>query len=1080
MEALKGYQGLSHTNVDAFDYNIFNILFRKCTTEWEYQGNKTIANSNSIFANLQYYYMALVYLQPGLKKFKSMRPNDFNSMDSDDNAAFLSMMFERFGGRPINPSKVETGNAIPVIGTGDVLPALVDLSNTELSYFTIADKIYTCMIEVKYKNSDLKLASWLKEVEAVDSIYNILDYDKYDIYMKAYNEAFQKYGQDTANDTLLDYGCVLTPDIFESKKSFNEALNEFARTIRNHFGNSSFYKNTGNENYVAKSYVLAKKMCENSAFCDITDIYACDMDVVSHTYGYDSSNIILLADTQVVQLNDSYGEDCDTDQDDLNDNVEAHTPEEVDITKFLEVYCDYNKYTPEEKAEMLANNNKVIMYNYSSNPVLPDSDFDGRNDFDDGRKLDNEYDSINETNNYNSVKIKFAQDYRYFFMDSTQYYEELAEMGLILSNMASKKTKNNVLVDKKWTNKSSGDNNYTANNLKEYMWYLRNDNIVDHTNENVPYMIGQHDVIAFLGKVNNLERNVITLVVGENDNYKDILAANYDGSLDNGSGDDIHHQGYDYYAEHIYQSLIDYDNTQNADRWKKSYWIVGYGTGGSVANLVAKKFIDYKHVNTNIYCYTYQAPYTINKNNLTKKIPNIKYHSIFNIENTDDILLNLSVEENDWTKYGAIKKLSVGDNKDAREAWKKLINNSHEYKGGSKYLQSLKEAIFGSVYLATFIDRIKYKNSYISNLLYGVVGPNAYSYGANINNKGKVAQQQAEDAVSDISVVIAQYLETVAPHVIENPEEEKAKREKLKSKLLDSINLIGKWYADNIATYYKDGLQTETVAKAKNDKGNSKYRWHRAYVSTESIAIKGCDNASRDKPEKNYNIIVLGNSDDLDTIIAKDSVKVLRASDDAVKNYKDNYEELVFGTWHLYPCIYLEKGSDDYQMAGDDCVRFAFACYKNMETDFISKFKQYSSLNWNEVRSHSFAGCICDGIKKNKDVAYSMYKLGFDVYSSNIDNYYIFDIDGDGKKDYEIKQLGDSFTLEATDLVALCGHVHFCLEDDIVGNTKQNFSWGRVYREYPLKCSFYYNVNSHNIIGGGDEYPRLYRYVGGR
>ena len=42
----------------------------------------------------------------------------------------------------------------------------------------------------------------------------------------------------------------------------------------------------GNPNYVAKSYAMARAMCENSNFSDITDIYACDMDVVEHTYGY--------------------------------------------------------------------------------------------------------------------------------------------------------------------------------------------------------------------------------------------------------------------------------------------------------------------------------------------------------------------------------------------------------------------------------------------------------------------------------------------------------------------------------------------------------------------------------------------------------------------------------------------------------------------------------------------------------------------------------------------------------------------------------------------------------------------------
>ena len=280
------------------------------------------------------------------------------------------------------------------------------------------------------------------------------------------------------------------------------------------------------------------------------------------------------------------------------------------------------------------------MYNYISNPVLPDSDFDGRDDLRDGRKLDNEYNSMNETDNYSNINIKFNQDYRYFFMDSTKYYQELAEMGLVLSNMASKKKKNNRYINKTWTNNNISEH-YTVNSINDYMWYIGMDNIVDHMEEEVPYIIGQHDTIGLLGKVNNLERNVVTLVIGENENYKDILAANYDGTLDKGSGNEIHHQGYSYYADKVYEQLINYDNGQNADRWKKSYWIVGYGSGGSIANLVAKKFIDYKHSNQNIYCYTYGAPSVVDVNNITdiKNLSNIAYKSIFNIENEDDFIL---------------------------------------------------------------------------------------------------------------------------------------------------------------------------------------------------------------------------------------------------------------------------------------------------------------------------------------------------------------------------------------------------------------------------------------------------------
>ena len=485
-------------------------------------------------------------------------------------------------------------------------------------------------------------------------------------------------------------------------------MRKFRNTILAYFGNSSFYNNRDNANYVAKSYVMAKKICENSAFCDITDIYACDMDVVSHTYGYDSSNIILLADTQVVQLNDSYGEDCDTDQDGINDNVEAHTPEEVDITNFLKEYCKYNKYTPEETADMLAKNSKVVMYNYSSNPVLPDSDFDGGDDLRDGRKLNNEYKSIVETNDYNNVEINYYQDYRYFFMDSTKYYTGLAEMGMSLANMAYKKYLNfpfsNTKLYKTWKN-SNEDERYTANNLSEYMWHFGLESLYEHLVDysslefyDVPYVIGQHDTIALLGKVNNLERNVITLAIG--DCGEDKSAFSYLTDVLTGNTNNINSkiEFYKNEADNVYQALVNYDNAHEADRWKKSYWIVGYGSGGSIANLVAKKFIDYKHSNQNIYCYTYGAPSIVDINNVSdiKDLGNMAYKSIFNIENEDDFILKETDRQHGYYKYGWKVNASIDTgyyayDKSLKGKFQKITNKvySGNMKDSQDYLKSL-------------------------------------------------------------------------------------------------------------------------------------------------------------------------------------------------------------------------------------------------------------------------------------------------------------------------------------------------------------------------------------------------------
>ena len=76
------------------------------------------------------------------------------------------------------------------------------------------------------------------------------------------------------------------------------------------------------------------------------------------------------------------------------------------------------------------------MYAYKSNPVLPDSDFDGRDDKRDRtRALMNDYTFDMDTLNNDDIHFDFTMDYRYFFMDSSYYYYELSDMSLALSNM---------------------------------------------------------------------------------------------------------------------------------------------------------------------------------------------------------------------------------------------------------------------------------------------------------------------------------------------------------------------------------------------------------------------------------------------------------------------------------------------------------------------------------------------------------------------------------------------------------------------------------------------------------------------
>ena len=71
------------------------------------------------------------------------------------------------------------------------------------------------------------------------------------------------------------------------------------------------------------------------------------------------------------------------------------------------------------------------------------------------------------------------------------------------------------------------------------------------------------------------------------------------------------------------------------------------------------------------------------------------------------------------------------------------------------------------------------------------------------------------------------------------------------------------------------------------------------------------------------------------------------------------------------------------------------------------------------------------------------------------------------------------FSIFAGNLIEADGFVMYqndsgdIADEAVVGKVKKNFGWGKVFREYPVKCTFQYNNGS--ITNG---YTRVYRYVG--
>lgn len=323
---------------------------------------------------------------------------------------------------------------------------------------------------------------------------------------------------------------------------------------------------------------MAQKMCENTGFLDITDIYCSDICLVEQSYGYDSTEI-LLTDTQVVHLMANLNEgDYDTDQDNLLDRQELDHEENVNISNLLEEYIKYNRL-PEEEANKLRADPYIKMWAYKSNPALPDTDFDGRNDdFDIHRPLENRQSGKMSTLNYEEVNFDYNQDYRYFFMPSTQYYYELSEMSMVLANMVNKKSG----INRRW-NKDTNyvnrivneDGSVTTNSYRErydtngivgYMNYIGLDDIEEHDMSNIyddsnvcRYAIGHRDVIYSLGRTQNVVRNVIAISIGDIEAKAAELYANFDGHGGReGSNTEYHHIGFDIVANRILETLERY------------------------------------------------------------------------------------------------------------------------------------------------------------------------------------------------------------------------------------------------------------------------------------------------------------------------------------------------------------------------------------------------------------------------------------------------------------------------------------------------------------------------------------------
>ena len=272
---------------------------------------------------------------------------------------------------------------------------------------------------------------------------------------------------------------------------------------------------------------------------------------------------------------------------------------------------------------------------------------------------------------------------------------------------------------------------------------------------------------------------------------------------------------------------------------------------------------------------------------------------------------------------------------------------------------------------------------------------------------------------------------------------------------LEAINETGEWYVNHVPTYaaiiqgepysrYDGNLKNYKEYDLKNKRKTSAYR-----VLTSDLNARS-------------------------TLTLKPDDQILRGTENAAANYKDYFGQIDFDRKiAYYPCDFLSRKSDYYK-PGDDCVRFLFAVFNRMDSQFTKKYALLTKSNYSRTSSKMIA-------TDNMDVAYGFINLGFKIYDSTPQE---IDVDDDGIAEGLIFDIDSNFQLQKGDILAREGHVHIYLGEG-AATEAANFGWGRVYRSFPqfyeIKTAHHNGMNYISLTNADrskEYYRRVYRYLG--
>ncbi|MDO4413568.1 MAG: S-layer homology domain-containing protein [Erysipelotrichaceae bacterium] len=386
---------------------------------------------------------------------------------------------------------------------------------------------------------------------------------------------------------------------------------------------------------------------------------------------------VLLSDYQFIKLDQPLDDSgYSSDEDGISDADELGDETEKDVMPYISwVLKHYN--IPDD---MYEDTSTVKVYKYISNPVLPDTDFDGINDDEESADLvnhntffANEKYSTGGTS-YNTFAI-FKMDYRQFFYNPSTFKQELAVLASLFAL---------DMYDDGWIEMNYGASGSSkAENGKSFGeifgmqdgkvikdWQLRDTYAQKDSSGN---KVDQDDVSeVYFGhrpvEYKNEKREIFFMMVRGTNGTSAEWSSNFDVGSDTSEyywetgehpdwKDKANHKGFDVATNRILAAFNDYVSNLEASgeidvNARRSIFISGHSRGAAIANLLGAYFEDRSDYQS--YVYTMAAPYSTTHSDAQN------YKTIFNIMNTDDLVPYLPLETWGFRKYGKTLKISAG------------------------------------------------------------------------------------------------------------------------------------------------------------------------------------------------------------------------------------------------------------------------------------------------------------------------------------------------------------------------------------------------------------------------------------